>query len=146
MAFVARRRDSPVELRQLRKYDFKPSDNLRKSDDAEVNITGGSYYKIKTITFDPSGVLNSAKLRIKFDIHAGSGGGAYGKIYKNGVAFGAEHSTSSTAYVTFSDDLSPWAVGDTIELWGYWVTSAAAYVRNFRVYADIVEMSYVASW
>jgi len=130
-------------------YDFVPSDVLRKSDDAEAGTLSTSYVKMKSIVFYPEGPIGKAELRIKFDLKATSGETASGRIYRNGVAIGTERSTTSTTYVTYTEDIKGWKIGDTIELWAksYPGTYApGATVRNFRVYADIVKAAKEASW
>ena len=128
------------------RYNFLPSDVLRRSDDAEEPVASSSYAKEKEIEFDPDGVVNRAKLRIKFDLKAGAGGSATGRIYKNGVPLGTERFTTETEYQTYTEDLGPWAPGDMIQLWAKWTAAVGAFVRNFRVYCDIEEMSYVGTW
>ena len=47
-----------------------------------------------------------------------SGAVAYGRIYKNGVAYGAEHSVNKTAgSLDVTEDVSSISAGDTIEIW-----------------------------
>lgn len=80
-------------------------------------------------------LLKPGTYRIKFDLKISASGYAYGKIYRNGVAVGTEQSETSTSYVTKSEDISGWSVGDEIQL--YINTSNAgltAYTQNFRLY------------
>jgi len=135
-------------LSYFRKYTgvhaYTASDNLLKSDDAEVSHSTSTYTKYKTITV-PAG-LSSSQSRIKFDLRAGGAGfNSAARIYKNGVAFGTEQSTASQTYVTKSEDLSGFVGGDTIELWLRCVYGAPEYARNFRVYgtwfAEILELA-----
>jgi len=130
------------------KYNFKPSDVLRRSDDEEESTTATTYVELKMIEFDPEGTINKAKLRIKFDLKRAVTGKAYAQIYRNGVAIGTERWTQSFDYVTYTEDIHGWSVGDEIQLWakGAEAGGAEAWVRNFRVYADIEEMTYAASW
>lgn len=119
------------------------SDNLRNSHDTETNhsINDASFHKLKTITFtDGIEVKTGKKIRVKFDVKS-SGGGAYvyGKVYKNGDVLGTEQGTSSTTYVTKSEDLniSTIAAGETLELWGKaQAAGATVYIQNFRCYYD----------
>jgi hypothetical protein len=131
---------------RLKRYNFIPSDNLKKSDDVEINVSSSTYYKVKEIEFNPNGILNRAKLRIKFDMRAGSGGAIDGQVYKNGTVIGTIQNNGTTSYVTYTEDIGPWEIGDRIQLYAKYVTSQYAYVRNFRVYCDIFEMNYKASW
>lgn len=133
---------------ELAKWNFKASDILRKSDDAEELISGTSYAKAKSITFEPTGNLDiKSEFRIKFALRSGlNDPTVYGRIYKNGVAVGTARSTTSDEYVTFTEDISPWQFGDTIELWCMISLAGQGFCRNFRVYGDLVEMEYEPSW
>lgn len=110
------------------------SDDLLHSHDAEYWGTAASYTKKKTITLDTLS-LSPSTIRVKFDLKAESGTTGYGRVYKNGVAIGTEQSTTSTSYVTFSEDLS-FEMGDTLELWVKDGTAGSTFVGcvNFRVY------------
>lgn len=63
-------------------------------------------------------IIQAGVYRVSFQLkHAqGSGFTAFGKIYKNGVAFGTEQTTQSATYVTFTEDLT-FAAGDTVQLY-----------------------------
>lgn len=76
-----------------------------------VVIAGGGYAPLYKYTCRLAG-----EYRISWLFYKSSGGTAYTKIYKNGVAYGPVHSTTSGSYVTASDDLV-FNVGDTIEVW-----------------------------
>ena len=115
---------------------------LTHSHDAEASTDSASYVKLKTITLTKA----FAMLRIKFDMKMESGGiNAYGRVYKNGVAVGTEQGSASETYVTYSEDITGnWAIGDTIELWGWNDWSGAArltYVKNFRVFGMLIYSS-----
>jgi len=109
-----------------------PSDILRHSNDTEKITDAGSYVKVKEIFNNISGIW-----RVKFDMKALSGVTAYGRIYRDGTAYGTERSTTSTSYVTFTQDLR-FDVTDRIQLFlrssGY-----ASYASNFRLYGDIID-------
>ena len=77
-------------------------------------------------------VDSDGAIRIKFDLLATSGT-AHGKIYINGIAAGTDQTTTSSSYVTYSEDLSV-NNGDTIELWCYNSIPANSNIRNFRLY------------
>ena len=117
------------------------SDDLLKSNNAEVYVdtTGsGVYEKVKTIAI-PDGV-NFSNFRCKWDMKTTDlGNPAKGRVYKNGVLFGATQSVDSLTYVNVSDDVPGYyRSGDTLELWlnqGW--GGERAYARNFRVYGDI---------
>lgn len=112
------------------------SANLRHSHDAQLNEPPLAVYtKIKTITF-ANGI--SGTLRIAFDLQSSNGADfCYGKIYKNGVAVGAEQSTNNAVFQTKSQDINigALAAGGTIELWAKTDVDDCAY-RNFRISYD----------
>lgn len=113
------------------------SDNLRNSHDAEVDTpsTGATYVKVKTMTFT-YGVKGT--LRIKYDLKDNVGYIGYGRVYKNGVALGAEK-TGTDNYVTESEDIAVGtiAAGETLELWVKAEhASCHTFIRNFRCYYD----------
>lgn len=120
------------------------SDVLRDSEDAITNISQTSYTKELEITV-PAGII-SGTLRIKFAMNETASGTSYGKIYKNGVALGSQRSTLGATYTTYSEDLSDWQEGDTIELWAYHnAGSGNGNVKEFRVYCDYDTISIVPS-
>jgi len=86
-----------------------------------VAITNTSYAKAKELIVGRDGGA-----RIVFTMLANSGGTAYGKIYKNGVAIGTERSTTSSTYVTFSEDFTGFVQGDLIQLYMYRSVSVSA--------------------
>lgn len=88
-----------------------------------------TYEKVKEIKL--GNIKN--ELRVSFDLKKDNSGNAYGRIYRNGVAVGTERITSSTSYVNYSEDLSGWSEGDTVELWIHRDSIATAYVQNFHV-------------
>ena len=93
-------------------------------------ISAGSYTKYKETKIGVSGTL-----RITLGIHSGSGGGTtYGRIYRNGVAVGIEHSSSSGSYILYSEDITGWSVGDLVQ--GYAKHSGATnpYISNLNIY------------
>jgi len=105
-----------------------PSNTLRHSIDTEEQGENTDYVEIKSFRCGRSGWY-----RLKFDLK--SNNVAYGRIYKDGIAFGTEQ-THSGDYVTKSEDLYIPA-GSLISLYVkvnqvyyYW------YVKNFRVYGD----------
>lgn len=110
--------------------DATVGDRLETSADTEYSGAPSSYTKIKEILINRPGAY-----RVKFDIKKISGDPKYGRIYKNGVAEGAEQSTSSTSYVTFSEDLSGWSEGDLLQLY---VKTAAGdlHAQNLRLYSS----------
>jgi len=106
-------------------------DNLLISADTSRRGDGQTYIKYKEIECTEAGTY-----RVKFNLATNSAGNyAYGKIYKNGVAYGTEQSNNSTTPVTMSKDLV-FAEGDLIQLYGKHAdTNHACVLTNFRIYA-----------
>lgn len=112
------------------------SANVRNSHDAEATTQAIVYTKLKTITLT-NGLVGQA--RFLFDLKTSNvANTATARIYRNGVALGAEQTDVTGAYVTKSEDLTQtWNPGDTAELWAK-IDNAAetCYVRNFRIAYD----------
>ena len=128
------------------KYDA--SDDLLTSDDTESTYDNTTYVIEKELGPVPDDVFeDESEFRIKFDIKSENGATTvYGRIYRNGVAVGTEQSTTSTTYVTKSEDISGWSAGDLIQLYTKTGTSGViVYVENYRVYGGI-EYTSVYDW
>jgi len=102
----------------------------------EQTTTSESYTKLKTITLGSNIGINTT-LRIRFDLKLDPVGlppWAYGRIYRNGIAVGTERETGSSSYTTYSEDITDWNAGDTVELWVRTYNSGyTAYVRDFTI-------------
>ncbi len=109
------------------------SDVLRISDDTEKSTTALSDTKLKEI------LLNEPlpACRIKFDLKASLTDGAFGTIYKNGIAIGTPQSTSQVTYQTFSQDFTGFVATDKIQIYVLSGSGLPAYVANFRIYYDV---------
>ena len=121
-----------------RKYVIGDGYMHSSSDDRES--TSLSYTKIKEISLD---ILHDSPgtLRIGMKL-ASNGATAYGKIYKNGVAHGSEHTSTLWSGVAYSDDLS-FADGDLIQI--YVRTSNASYVAKimeFWIQGSVVDQTF----
>jgi hypothetical protein len=109
------------------------SNNLRQSANTERSKLGDTTYTlVKSIKVNLPGAY-----RVKFDLKSSSGGSAvFARIYKNGVGYGTERTTSVASYTTFSEDLS-FTSNDTIELWyKTQATGYSVYVQNFQLFYD----------
>jgi hypothetical protein len=120
------------------------SDTVIQSNDGAVSTSSLSWVKMKEIKIASvvtgnvgcQGSGTSFALRIKFDLKSSnSATSARGKIYRNGVAVGTEQHTSSTTYITYTEDITqPWTQNDLIQLYLLIDNSAyAAYAQNFRI-------------
>ena len=126
---------TPATAKGLWNHITQASDTLRASLDTSLLTTNTSYYiKKKQFTINATGVF-----RVKFSLHTNAAEGAYvyGRIYKNGVAFGSERQTTSVTGVEFSEDLS-FSKGDTCEIWTKYNDVNNSYVSNFRIYFDVI--------
>jgi len=98
--------------------------------------TRQEYVKIKEAHIGHAGTL-----RISFDLKGDGLGGhdAWARVYRNGTPVGIEREHSPNSYVTFTEDISGWSVGDAIQLY-YRATGSGAFVsiRNFRISVDTV--------
>jgi len=113
--------------------------NLKSSADTVRTSSAGSYTKIKEtkMWYYP----NWWTVRVSFDLKSTSWGyTVYGKVYKNWSAIWAEHSTSSTSYQSYSDDIAATSQ-DLIQLYVYqgsWWWSTLD-IRNFRISYDVTK-------
>ena len=110
---------------------YKVSDTLILSADTERTSISTTYEKVKEIQIGYTG-----KYRIKFDLKKDTTT-AYGRIFKNGVAYGTEQADLTGTYATKSEDLQ-FIAGDTCELHIHTGGAGDVYVKNFRMYGDPV--------
>lgn len=112
------------------------SNNLKKSLDNEQSTISTTYTLLKQYQS-----IRTGWVRIKFDLKKSPDleGSVYARIYRNGVAYGTEQSTTSGTYSTFSEDIFIEA-GCLIQLYGKGaVSGAGSKVCNFRFYWDVEE-------
>ena len=112
---------------------YAAGDFLITSADTERNTASTDYVKLKSIQ-----IFRAGTLRIKFELKESyTVRTAYGRVYRNGNAVGAEQTTSgAAAYVLKSEDISGWSIDDTCELWAKINNSTdKAYVKEFRLYS-----------
>ena len=107
------------------------SGTLRASNDAQCSNDTATYIKQKAFAINISGIH-----RIQFGLYEGANA-AVGRVYKNGVPFGVEHSNGTHEWVAYSEDLT-FIDGDTCELWLRINTAGpTAYAKDFRLYFDV---------
>lgn len=69
------------------------------------------------------------ELRTSYPVYS-----AYGRVYRNDSAVGAERSTTSTTYVSFTQDISGWMPNDKYQIYVRQANdNYIAYVRNQRI-------------
>jgi hypothetical protein len=125
-------------------YYYGATDTLLQSNDTEksTNDVSGILLKEITLTNIEQHFIhypyNNDVFRIKFDIHTSNASyQASAGVYKNGTLVGTLQNTTSTSYITISQDLNlgNLAVGDKIQIYGLIADpSAYCYIRNFRIY------------
>jgi len=112
----------------------QPSETLRLASDEESGTSSTEYSKLKEVYCRVAGLW-----RVRFDLRSSSSAyTAYACIYRNGVVYGTSKSTTSTTYVTFTEDMY-FGANEYIQVYGY-ISSAygGVYVRNFRFYGDFI--------
>jgi hypothetical protein len=124
---------TPATVKGLWTHVAVASDTLRGSLGNEVGTQSTTYVKKKQFTINASGTF-----RIKFTLRTNNSDyHVYGRVYKNGVAFGTERSMQSATGVEYSEDLA-FNAGDTCEIWiRYQNASYWGYVSSFRIYFDM---------
>jgi len=116
-------------------YSYKLSNDVLISHNAAANFPITSYGKIKTIILGDD-VQEDLTIRIVHTVDVGADVLTYSRIYRNGGAVGGAHVTYNAAapdQATYSEDITNWNAGDTIELWGYKYAAGTSYATNFRV-------------
>lgn len=109
-----------------------PSENLKVQADIERSTTSTAYKKVKEIVMPYSG-----KVRVRFDLRIDiSSQTAYARVYRNGAEYGTNGNTTSTTYVTFTEDLCFEAM-DFVQLYIATTAGGTVYTANFRLYYDI---------
>ena len=108
--------------------------------DTERTVENTNYTKVKEIICGRAG-----NLRIAFDLKSSDANRtAYGYIYRNGSPVGAEQTTTSTSYVTKSQDISGWQIGDLVQLYFKGGGSGGGtYVKNFHIKVSTSDVCYV---
>lgn len=104
---------------------------LNAAQELEVHTNSTSMVCVKQIRLDRGGTI-----RTYFELKVMDVYWVYGQIYRNGVAVGTLRSTISGSYVSYTEDISGWAQGDTYELYIRCTTDWEAYIRRFRLYAS----------
>jgi len=109
-------------------------DVLEVEANAEQSTNGTTYLKVKEIKLARGGTY-----RVKFDLKLNVAEGlAYGRIYKNAAAVGAEQTEAGAVYITKSEDIAGWVTGDLLQLYIKHSTGARyTFIQNLKVYSNI---------
>jgi len=110
------------------------SNDIQIKDSTEESTTSLTYVKLKEFTL-PSAFPSNATIRVYFELRPdGFNKTVYGRIYRNGTAVGTKRTARNTDYVGFTEDISGWNPGDTVQLYAKCEDSSVpAYVRNFQI-------------
>lgn len=117
------------------------SNVIQYSSDAEDSDASSTYALVigKTLTMTDS---YTGSWRISFQLRNDNNATlTYGKIYRNGVAYGTEHTTTSDTYTEYSEDFSSINItaGDIMEIWGKNPPGTdIIFVQDFRIKFDIL--------
>jgi len=113
---------------------IKPSDVLQHNNSTERDNGGNInvYVKAKETL-----LIVSGQIRISFELKSINGGNVYGRIYKNGVAFGSIWSTTSLTFVAFTEDLF-FSAGDLFQVYVKAPGASNCHIRNQKVLGTIV--------
>lgn len=104
--------------------------------------SSGSFILAKSLTIGAVGGL-----RIKFTLKYGGGGAGYagqGQIHRNGSPVGALRTEYGSSFVTYSEDISGWSIGDICQL--YLRASSAGspigVTDNLSIYCNSARVAY----
>lgn len=106
------------------------SDDLRNSNEPERTTTSATYVKVKECKLN----ADLAGCRIKFTLQGSGLGCAKAKVYKNGVAIGAEALSCDAAPQTQSEDFLGFVKDDLIQIYAQKGSAGGAKVKFFRFY------------
>lgn len=117
------------------------SDAVKHSHDAQVETSASALEKLKTMEI--TDLFTTPKtLRIHWEYRCTGAGVVYCKIYKNGVAHGAEESNNTTDWEVEDQDLS-FANGNDIQIYGYTFEGATTgQIKNFQVRGEDLPLTY----
>ncbi len=126
--------ETKIDAIQTEQYfSVLPADTILLSADAEQSVLGLTYTKVKEIFISFTGYY-----RITFDLKSlESAYTGFGRIYKDGVAFGIEQSNNTQVYANKSEDLE-FSHGELLQL--YLKSSGAtesAYAENLKLKGTI---------
>jgi hypothetical protein len=112
-------------------YQTFASDSLRQSAATQRAITDAAYAKYKEVLYNDVGGV----VRVKFTLDENTNHAMYGKIYKNGVAYGTERMATDVNQV-YSEDLT-FERGDLIQVYCYRDDPAGSGdIKDFHIYYD----------
>jgi hypothetical protein len=111
-----------------------PSDNILLNNTTEQSTTSTSLTQLKSTR-----VYYRGKIRTYFELCSElSEYQVQGQVYRNGDAVGTLRTTTSSTYVSFTEDIDNWFEGDYYQIYGagnYYIEYGyiACYVRNQQI-------------
>ncbi len=115
--------------------DYAAGDDVIMEATTDRTTVATSYTKLKEFRLSRSGTL-----RIKWYLGSGAQNThGYGKVYRNGVAVGAEQdafssSTGGITWLSVSEDISGWSSGDLLQIYIYTSNASnAAHVKDVYI-------------
>ncbi len=129
---------------------YTSSTTLLKSNDTEESTSNTDWTLIKEIRV-PIGLSTTSTFSVYFEGKRIAGTYAYFQIYRNGVPVGTERYTTSTTYVSWTEDINGVKPGDFLQIYGYaTVAGYSVWVRNFRIrgtlHQETVNLQSLPSW
>ena len=107
-------------------FNFVAGNNILFSWTTASSLTSTTPVKTKSATVNVPGTY-----RINFQIKNQNGAISYGRIYKNGVAYGTQRATASGSYVSYTEDLA-FNAGDEIAIY-FWSDAYATWYQVCNV-------------
>jgi len=114
--------------------DFVAGNYFICADDREDSHTSSTYTKVAEFKIGRGGTLR-IYFELKLSVEVAN---VYGRIYRNGVGVGTERITTNTDYVSFTEDIGGWSIGDLVQLYTRITatTTSVVWSRNFRLFCD----------
>jgi hypothetical protein len=124
-------------------YTYQLNNSILQADDASTGTSSTSYVKLKEIQCGAT--MAATTLRIVFTLDGGTiaPAYAYGRIYKNGVAYGTEQNVQEPfqSATQFSQDLS-FSAGDLIQIYAKVTGTTTSTITNFRILGTLIINQY----
>jgi hypothetical protein len=107
-----------------------PTDDILLNNSTARSTSSTAFTKLKETR-----VYFNGTIRTYFELASGtSGQTVHGQVYRSGAAVGTDRSTTSTTYVSFTEDIAGWFAGDYYQIYGHSESSTVyCYVRNQQI-------------
>jgi len=123
---------------------YTASDTVRHSNDAEYNTNSLTYVKLKEILLNDDLPVFRVKFYLRTDVAAS--GFIYGRIYKNGVAEGAEITCNAVGWEEKSEDHLGFVAGDLLQIYVKCTSPRIGYIKDMDIcYDHAVSITHLAN-